>query len=174
MYAACKFHSSIRKIYGAYGFCIWIRKMRPMVLEMAASDWIHKMHDLYELRIWIPQCMLLVNYASESTKCTALKNSASESTKYTRTARTTSAYESIICTVFSEGYIWFMKVRIHTFINWHVLLVPFHKLQYFKDNGSHFIKYILFPNKTGANYFDKSQKFSLWQLHLTVHWHAER
>lgn len=130
--------------------------------------WLHlnsQKYDLYELLIWIPPCVVLMNYAPESTKCTALMNCASESINYT--ARTSSlresikyavlmnyvVYESLMCTVFLKATSESIKARIHTFINWHFLLVSLHRLKYSKDIWHPFTTYVLFPDKIGAELF---------------------
>jgi hypothetical protein len=104
MHAACKFDIWIRKLYGACVGCIWI----------------HKISDIYELHIWISQCVVLMNYAPESTIYTVLLKSASLIHKIYRAYdfllwihKIYDAYELCIWIHnmygFSEGYIWIHK-----------------------------------------------------------------
>ena len=152
MYAACKFDIWIRKVYGACAGCIWI----------------HKMYDLYELHIWILQCVVLMNYAPQSTKYTALLKSASLIHKIYRAYdfrmwihKIYGAYELCIWIHnmygFSEGYIW-----IHKSTNSH-----FYKLTFLCTGWSiwKIFDAVLpstscFQIKLGPNCFDKRQNSS--------------
>ena len=133
-------------------WCLWWLHMNSKNLPSLWTTHLNiSMYGAYELCACIHKIYALLNSASESIKYTARTTSACESLKYTMLMN--SCVWIIICAFFLKATSESIKAQIHTYINWHFLLVSLYRLKCLKDIWRRFTKYVLFPNKKGTEIF---------------------